>query len=62
MPSQKSCHTHQSVNDGSYCSVEHVKPGDLLSDIRKASEWEIGHTDRPFWAAGAACTEQHGQK
>lgn len=43
--------THQSVNDGSNCSVEHMQPGDLLSDIRKAPECEISHTDTPLGAA-----------
>lgn len=33
--------SHQSVNNGSNCSIEHMQPGDLLSNIRKASECEI---------------------
>lgn len=35
--------THQSVNNSSNCSVEHMQPRDLLSDTRKAFECEISH-------------------
>lgn len=38
--------THQSVNDGTNCSIEHMQPWNLLSDREEVYRFKTDHTDK----------------